>query len=247
LQDTGKLKKLVDWMRESTHTVIFTGAGMSTEAGLPDFRSKTGLWKAKDPRKLASIEAMYKNPEEFYEFYRMRLATLGEANPHQGHKILADWEKRRIIQAIITQNVDGLHHRAGSNRVIELHGTLREALCLKCKKVYGSQVLEGGGIPRCECGNMLKPGVILFGEMLPQDALYQADLESRRSHLFIVIGSSLEVSPANYFPLQARDTGAKLVIINMETTIMDEQADLVVRGKAGEVLVKVDDLLKNNL
>jgi len=245
LQDRDKLEILVDWLLKSTHTVIFTGAGMSTEAGLPDFRSKTGLWKQKDPTKLASVEAMNQNPEEFYEFYRMRLATLGEASPHKGHKILALWEKDRLIQAIITQNVDGLHHRAGSNRVIELHGTLREAVCLKCKQVYPPQVLEGESIPRCSCGQMLKPGVILFGEMLPQEALRQADIESRRSHLFIVIGSSLEVSPANFFPLEAKGVGAKLVIINLEPTDMDDQADLLIRGKAGEILDYLNKILKD--
>ncbi|MFZ7103620.1 MAG: SIR2 family NAD-dependent protein deacylase [Peptococcaceae bacterium] len=244
MQYAERLQTLAEWLKQSPYTVVFTGAGMSTEAGLPDFRSKDGLWKQKDPRKLASLEAMQQNPEEFYEFYRMRLATLGLADPHQGHYLLAQWEKERKIRAVITQNVDGLHHKAGSNRVIELHGTLREAVCLKCKAVFPAGVLMGQGIPRCRCGSMLKPGVILFGEMLPQDALHQADIESRRSHLFIVIGSSLEVSPANYFPLQAREAGAKLVIINMEKTIMDEEADLIIPGKAGEVLAEINGLLQ---
>jgi len=247
MQERDKLKILARWLKESTHTVVFTGAGMSTEAGLPDFRSKTGLWKQKDPRKLASIDAMYRNPQEFYEFYRMRLAALGDAAPHKGHIILAQWEKKRLIQAVITQNVDGLHHRAGSNRVIELHGSLREAVCLKCKSIHPSEVLLGEGIPRCHCGQMLKPGVILFGEMLPQEALRQAEIESRRSHLFIVIGSSLEVSPANFFPLEAKNAGSKLVIINLEPTDMDEQADLLIRGKAKEVLEELDQMLHSEV
>jgi len=240
-----KLKMLAQWLQQSTHTVVFTGAGMSTEAGLPDFRSKTGLWKEKDPRKLASIDAMYKNPHDFYEFYRMRLATLAEASPHKGHIILTEWEKKRIVHAILTQNVDGLHHKAGSNRVIELHGTLREAVCVKCKSTHPPEVLLDEKIPRCHCGQMLKPGVILFGEMLPQEALRQADIESRRSHLFIVIGSSLEVSPANFFPYEAQNAGAKLVIINLEPTDMDDRADLLIQGKAGEVLEELDKMLKN--
>lgn len=239
-----KIKKLAKWLQESSHTVVFTGAGMSTEAGLPDFRSKEGLWKKVDPRKMASIEAMYANPEEFYEFYRMRLAALGKAEPHMGHKILAQLEKDRHIQAIITQNVDGLHHRAGSNRVIELHGTLREAICLKCKSSYPGAVLEVEGIPKCDdCGNMLKPGVVLFGEMLPEEALRQSAIEARKSHVFIVIGSSLEVSPANFFPLEAHSAGAKLVFINLEPTDMDDKADLIIRGKAGEVLKQLYEML----
>lgn len=234
-----KIKTLAEWIKDSTYTVVFTGAGMSTEAGIPDFRSKTGLWKKYDPIKMASVDAMHNNSREFYEFYRTRLKILGDAQPHKGHKILAELETQGMIQAIITQNVDGLHHRAGSKRVIELHGTLREAECIKCGRIYEADVLEKSDIPKCKCGGLIKPGVILFGEMLPAEALRQADLETRRSHLFIVIGSSLEVSPANYFPLQAKHTGAKLVFINLDPTDMDDHADLLIRGKAGEVLEKL--------
>ena len=235
---------LAKWLQDSQSTVVFTGAGMSTEAGLPDFRSKDGLWKKKDPRQLASIDAMKRNPEEFYDFYRMRLHNLGLADPHKGHKILAQWEQRGLIKGIITQNVDGLHHRAGSNNVVELHGTLREAVCIKCQKVYPSVKLLEEKIPQCDCQGKIKPGVILFGEMLPVDALEEADTLSRESKLFIVIGSSLEVSPANYFPSLARQMGAKLVIINLEPTMLDYEADLLIKGKAGEVLEQVEKLVK---
>lgn len=240
----GNITLLAQWLKESQATVVFTGAGMSTEAGLPDFRSKDGLWKKKDPRQLASIDAMERNPKEFYEFYRMRLHNLAMAKPHEGHKILARWEQRGLIKAIITQNVDGLHHRAGSERVIELHGTLRESLCIKCQRVYPSEKLLEEKIPQCDCQGKLKPGVILFGEMLPMDALEEADTLSRESKLFIVVGSSLEVSPANHFPMLAKQMGAKLVIINLEPTILDSQADLLIKGKAGEILGQVDGLVK---
>ena len=236
---------LADWWREASYRVVLTGAGMSTESGLPDFRSPQGLWKGHDPRRLASIDALYSNTKEFYDFYRMRLLNLRKAEPHEGHKILGILQQEMLLNAIITQNVDGLHQRAGATRVIELHGNLREARCLSCGKVYPAQVLEEQEIVACAaCNGLIKPGVILFGENLPPEALRQADMETKRARLFTVIGSSLEVSPANYFPLQAKDHGAKLVIINMEATVMDHQADLIIRGRAGEVLTELYRRLK---
>jgi len=240
-----KVGILAEWWKEATYRVVLTGAGMSTESGLPDFRSPQGLWKGQDPRRLASISALYSNTREFYDFYRMRLSHLGKAQPHQGHKILGDLQKEMLLNAIITQNVDGLHQSAGATRVIELHGNLREAKCLSCGRVYPIQVLEEQELPTCkDCGSLLKPGVILFGENLPGEALRQAEMETKRAHLFVVIGSSLEVSPANYFPLQARDNGAKLVILNMETTAMDNEAHLIIRGRAGEILSDLYQRLK---
>lgn len=232
-----QITTLAKWWIEAPYRVVFTGAGMSTEAGLPDFRSKEGLWKKQDPRKLASIDALLHNTEDFYDFYRNRFHGLSLASPHNGHKILAKLEKDGLLNSIITQNVDGLHDIAGSNRVIELHGNLRKSECISCHVEYKTEKLLEKDIPKCDkCEGLLKPGIILFGEMLPQEALQQADIESRRAHLFIVIGSSLEVSPANYFPLKARDKGAKLVFINLDNTDMDEMAHLIIRGKAGEVL-----------
>jgi NAD-dependent deacetylase len=240
------IETLASWWVDAGYRVVLTGAGMSTESGLPDFRSPQGLWKEKDPRKLASISALFANPGEFYEFYRMRLAGLNKAEPHKGHLVLAQLQKERLLNAIITQNVDGLHQKAGAARVIELHGSLREAVCLNCGEKYRSKVLEEKDFPTCAaCGGKLKPGVVLFGETLPSEALRQADMETRRAKLFVVIGSSLEVSPANYFPLLARDVGARLAFINLEPTDMDDQAHLVIRGKAGEVLEELYALIKS--
>lgn len=231
------ISTLAGWWKADSYRVVLTGAGMSTESGLPDFRSPQGLWKGLDPKKLASISALHNNTREFYEFYRMRLAKLQQALPHRGHFALARLQKERLLDAIITQNVDGLHHQAGAVRVIELHGNLREAVCIKCGRIYPSKLLEEQELPHCaHCRGMLKPGVILFGESLPAEALRQAEMETRRAHLFVVIGSSLEVSPANYFPVLARERGAKLVLINLEPTHMDDDADLTIRRPAGEVL-----------
>lgn len=242
-----QMETLAGWWHELPYRVVFSGAGMSTESGLPDFRSPQGMWKKQDPRKLASISALRSNTREFYDFYRMRLANLHKAQPHEGHLVLGRLQKKRMLDAIITQNVDSLHQRAGATRVIELHGNLREAVCLDCRKIYSSSVLEETEIPRCEeCQGLLKPGVILFGESLPYDALRHAEMESKKAKLFVVIGSSLEVSPANYFPELAIDCGARLVLINKEPTHFDSRADLVIREKAGKVLTEIEEIINKS-
>ncbi|PWA07705.1 NAD-dependent protein deacylase [Pueribacillus theae] len=235
---------LAQWLRESTHTVVFTGAGMSTESGLPDFRSaRTGLWNKVDPTRLASIDALERNREEFLTFYQKRLQSVQDYKPHAGHELLAKWEKMGLVQAIITQNVDGFHHQAGSENVIELHGTLRTVHCHKCGRSYPSRVFAEGN-HTCECSGFLRPSVVLFGEMLPYGAVEQAEVETGKADLFIVLGSSLTVSPANFFPVEAKENGAKLVIVNMEETDYDDMADLVIHDrKIGEVLQEVDEEL----
>lgn len=214
---------------------------MSTESGLPDFRSAgKGLWEKKDPSEIASTEALNKNVEEFFQFYRHRVLGLNEAKPHYGHEILAKWEKQGLINSIITQNIDGFHSEAGSQNVLELHGTMKKVHCQVCVKEYGNEKYAKEEF-MCECGGKLRPSVVLFGEMLPEDALYQAAEESENAELFIVLGSSLTVTPANQFPIIAKQNGAKLVIINMEPTDFDIYADLVINDrKIGEVLKEID-------
>lgn len=231
---------LAQFLKDSRYTVILTGAGMSTESGLPDFRSsRNGMWNKKDPSKVASVEALNKNVEEFIEFYYKRISSLKECQPNEGHLILAEWEKAGIIQSIITQNVDGFHEQAGSRNVAELHGTLRFVHCQICKKRYPCEMYIRKNYA-CECGGVLRPSVVLFGEMLPEDAFMRAAEESEKAELFIVLGSSLTVTPANQFPLIAKQNGAKLVIVNMEPTEFDIYADLVIHNrKIGEVLREV--------
>lgn len=238
------MNRLKNWLKEAKDTVIFTGAGMSTESGLPDFRSSQGLWKQKDPSKLASTDALNKHFEDFIDFYRHRILGVKEYGPHKGHKILAKWEKTGRIRSIITQNVDGFHHMAGSDRVAELHGTLRKLHCQSCKEEYESEAYVNKDY-YCNCGGKLRPSVVLFGEALPQDAFQFALDEAEKADLFIVLGSSLSVSPANQFPLIAKQNDAKLAIINMDETEMDSFADLVIHGrKIGEVLAELDEELQ---
>lgn len=217
---------------------------MSTESGLPDFRSaNNGLWNKRNPSQLASTEALNTNVHEFFEFYRHRVLGLKECTPHKGHHILAKWEKENLIQTIITQNVDGFHQQAGSKHVEELHGTLQYVHCQECGKSYGSEKYLTD-VFECACGGVLRPSVVLFGEMLPEKAIMTSREESEKADLFIVLGSSLTVTPANQFPLIAKENGAKLVIINMDPTQFDMYADLVINDqKIGDVLTDVDQLL----
>jgi NAD-dependent deacetylase len=235
------IQTLKNWLAESNYTVLLTGAGMSTESGLPDFRSAaTGLWKEKNPMKLASSEAMENNRLEFVDFYQFRVEELLKYTANTGHEILAKWEKEGKLNSIITQNVDGYHQVAGSENVSEIHGTLRTCHCSVCHTIFPiAQFMENN--LSCECGNFIRPSVVLFGEMLPEKALIKSKQEAAQAELFIVLGSSLTVSPANFFPLDAKENGAKLVIINMERTEFDHLADLVINNrKIGEVLQELD-------
>ncbi len=242
---TGVIVLLSRWLNESNYTVIFTGAGMSTESGLPDFRSSNGLWNKKDPSQIASVDSLNQNVDEFIEFYRERVLAVKEYKPHKGHKLLAKWEMKGMIQSIITQNVDGFHQLAGSRQVAELHGTLQKAHCQNCAKEYSSEEYVNHAY-YCECGGVQRPSIVLFGEMLPEIAFQFAFEEATKAELFIVLGSSLSVTPANQFPLIAKDNGAKLVIINKEKTDFDRFADLVINDKKiGDVLQELDIDIKN--
>ena len=232
---------LVELMKKSNYTIVYTGAGMSTESGLPDFRSaKTGLWENESPDQVASTEALNLDVERFFSFYRQRVLGVKDCSPHKGHSILAEWEKDGLIQGVITQNVDGFHSVAGSKNVMELHGTLQQVHCESCGKEFGNEMYEEERF-YCKCGGKLRPSVVLFGEGLPEDTFMKAVEESERAELFIVLGSSLTVTPANQFPLLAKQNGAKLVIVNMEPTLFDDYANLVINGRLiGEVLMEAD-------
>lgn len=240
------MQQLVDLLTGSTHTIIFTGAGMSTESGLPDFRSKSrGLWKKFNPDELANVNALYHNQKEFTDFYRFRLSKITKYQPHTGHNILAKWEASGLIQGIITQNVDGFHHDAGNKNVMELHGTFRKFYCHDCRKEQEREAYLAGDVYCSSCGGPIRPGIVLFGETLPQDTFRKAEQETLRADLFIVLGSSLSVSPANMFPMHAKQSGAKLVIINREPTPFDSNADYVIQDRnIKEILSEVNTLLR---
>ncbi|WP_312335069.1 NAD-dependent deacylase [Anaerospora hongkongensis] len=251
-----KLAEIAAAWAKAKQVVVFTGAGMSTESGLPDFRSAQGLWKVR-PESLATLEALKWQPDEFYFFFQWRIAKLWQVIPNPGHHVLAALDSTGNM-TVITQNVDGLHQRANSGNVIELHGSLRTVRCLQCCSVYDSRTLlpvnpdweeeykQGryhfGDECRCiKCGGLLRPDVVLFGENLPDLAWENAVTNSSNADFYVVLGSSLVVSPANYLPQLALENGAKLLIINQEPTPLDHSADWVINGSIGSVLSAIKD------
>lgn len=234
----------------STTAVAFTGAGISTESGLPDFRSSGGLWGQWDPQEVATVRALRKAPERFYAFYRTRLAALATAQPNAAHYALAQLERWSVLSALITQNVDGLHHAAGSQRVIELHGNLREASCIDCRAISAMEAitvaLECGQLPLCpRCGGLLKPNIVLFEELLPEAAFAEAEDACHYTDIVLIVGSSLQVTPAAWLPEVAYERGAAVIIINDEPTAFDARAEVVLRGRAAAIVPTLVRMLES--
>lgn len=240
------VRVLSEYVSLAEHLVAFTGAGISTPSGIPDFRSPTsGLWTNVDPMRVASIYGFRQDPQAFYDWVRPLTITTMNAVPNPAHLALVTLENHRKLRSIITQNIDMLHTRAGNQVVHELHGHMREATCIQCFRIFPgepiiAQVIEDGKVPRCTaCGGVLKPNVILFGEQLPYQQFQAAKDAARACDLMIVVGSSLEVAPASDLPILAKRTGAKLAIINTDPTDMDSLADIVIHGDAADILPAV--------
>jgi NAD-dependent deacetylase len=230
-------QRLAELIRTNQPCVVLTGAGISTESGIPDFRSASGIWATYDPMEVASIAGFRRDPSRVWEFYAQRLAVLADAEPNDGHRALARLEELGFVDAVVTQNVDGLHQRAGSQDVLEVHGSVRSAVCLACGASAGfERVLELLPLPVCECGEVLKPGVVMFGELLPVGALERATELARRARLLLVVGSSLEVHPVAGLPFETLGAGGCLAIVNRGATALDQEASLVLDGSAGELL-----------
>ena len=237
-RDTGVVRavSLAELIRLEQPCVVLTGAGVSTESGIPDFRSASGIWAQYDPYEVASIEAFHRSPERVWEFYAHRLDVLADAAPNPAHVALAELESRGLVQAVITQNVDRLHAAAGSRDVIEVHGSIGSAVCLGCGR-REEQVRELLPLPRCAgCGAVLKPGVVMFGELLPVDAIERATALAQNAELLLVVGTSLEVWPVAGLPDETLVHGGKLAIVNRDPTPYDARASLVIHAAAGETL-----------
>ncbi|MCW5851382.1 MAG: NAD-dependent deacylase [Anaerolineae bacterium] len=229
-------------VRQAQRVVALTGAGISTPSGIPDFRSSaSGLWELADPMEVASIWSFRRRPEAFFDWVRPLAETILTAKPNPAHTALARAEQLGYLKAILTQNIDDLHHRAGSRRVLELHGHLREATCMRCHAVVQAEMtlrdfIQTGRLPHCQCGGLLKPNVILFGEMLPHEILQQAQAEAQACDLMLVAGSSLEVMPASDLPMLAKEAGARLVIVNLAPTPLDDEADVLIRADVAKAI-----------
>lgn len=236
----GKLEQLKQWISESHRIVFFGGAGVSTESGIPDFRSVDGLYSQKfdyPPEQIISHSFYRRDPEYFFRFYREKMLPLG-FEPNITHKILARWEAEGKLLAVVTQNIDGLHQKAGSKRVYELHGSVLRNYCTKCRKFHSAEfVKEAPGVPRCDCGGIVKPDVVLYEESLDGATIEGSVRAISQADLLIVAGTSLTVYPAaglvNYY------RGNRMVLINRDETPYDHQADLVFHEKLGEIFSKL--------
>ncbi len=226
-----------EMIEESSKIVFFGGAGVSTESGIPDFRSEDGLYRQKydvPPETILSSDYFFSHTEEFYKFYRDKMLPLW-AQPNAAHKKLAEWEREGKLLAIVTQNIDGLHQKAGSKRVYELHGSIHRNHCLKCGKFFSAEeIAKSSGVPKCPCGGLIKPDVVLYGEPLDEDTVRGAIDAIRHADMLIVAGTSLSVYPAAGFIDYFR--GRYSVLINRDATPYDDRCDLVLHEKVGKVL-----------
>ena len=240
------LDDAAELVRNARHIVVLTGAGISTPSGIPDFRSEgTGLWSRDEPMEVASLNTFRTYPERFFHWFRPLAGQIFDAKPNTAHIALTEMEHAGIAQSIVTQNIDGLHQKAGSTHVIELHGTLRTLSCTECFKQFESArylqaYIEDGKMPRCEsCNGILKPDVILFGEQLPQSAWMEAQKAVHQCDLMLVAGSSLEVLPVARLPMQALDRGAHLIVINNTPTYINVRADVVILDDVAAILPEI--------
>ena len=226
--------------------VFVTGAGISQESGIPTFRGKDGLWRNHDAMKLATIDAFYDNPKLVWEWYNERRMNIFQAQPNPGHNAIAELEKY-VEVVILTQNIDGLHQKSGSSKVLELHGSIVKIKCTVCD--YSEEILTeiSEFPPLCKCGNTLRPDVVWFGESLPQNVWQNAMNFASNCDLMIIAGTSLVVSPANTLPIYAKQNNATLIEINPENTEMSEEMDIVIKDTSAKSLPKLVSLFKNKL
>jgi NAD-dependent deacetylase len=243
---TDQAQRLAELIRESKSTVALTGAGISVPSGIPDFRSPgEGLWEKVDPMKVAHIEAFRRDPAKFWGFYRPRFQMLGDKEPNDAHRALAELERRGLLEAVITQNIDQLHHRAGSARVIEVHGSIRTSSCQSCGAEFRLEEVEAlfdeEGAARCsECSGPVKPDVVLFGELLPAEAMAEAESLASSADLMLCVGSSLEVHPVAGLPSVTLGAGGRIAVITKGPTPFDQDATVRLDG---DVVADLDAVL----
>ena len=233
---TAQAERLAELIRQSSSTVALTGAGISVPSGIPDFRSPgEGLWEKVDPMEVAHIDAFRRDPAKFWSFYRPRFAMLGDKEPNDAHRALAELERCELLDGVITQNIDQLHHRAGSERVIEVHGSIRTSSCQRCGSVFQlehvDELFDDEGVARCsDCSGPVKPDVVLFGELLPADAMAEAESLAAGADLMLCVGSSLEVYPVAGLPSVTLGRGGRIAVITQGATPFDRDATVRMDG-----------------
>ena len=240
MRDKDKIQTAVKWIREAQNLAVLTGAGVSAESGVPTFRGSDGLWKKYRATDLATPEAFKKDPELVWEFYNWRRELIGKVKPNPAHYALAELERKKSDFILITQNVDGLHLAAGSKNVLEIHGSIWRVKCTKCEFQAEDRRVPLPKLPTCpQCGALLRPAVVWFGEALDFHILEKAFQASKECDLMLVIGTSAMVHPAASLSLEAKSGGARVIEINLEETPQTSQLDLTILGKAGEILPEI--------
>ena len=236
--------ELIDKILDAKRVVFFTGAGISAESGIPVFRGKDGIWNKLKPEELANFNAFLRNPELVWEWYQHRKKIVSGSGPNAAHRAIVEMENYLPDVKVITQNIDNLHKRAGSKTVYELHGNIERNYCIKCKKVYYDNVPLEDKIPKCECGGLIRPDVVWFGEYLPQEQFDASYMAAENADIFFIVGTSAIVYPAASLIYKAKESGATLVEINIERTEVSGIVNFSLFGKAGEVLPEVLNNLK---
>jgi NAD-dependent deacetylase len=244
-------ERLAALIRDHQPCVVLTGAGASTESGIPDFRSPTGIWAEFDPMEYATLGAFQRDPRKVWRFYAPRFDMLATAEPNRVHLALAALEREGLVRAVVSQNIDTLHQRAGSQEVIEVHGSIRTSSCPSCGARYPLAevvplIAAGDGAPECpSCGAILKPDVVFFDELLPEGAMERATKLASEARLLLVVGSGLEVYPVGGLPQATLDAGGKVAVVNQTPTWVDARAALVLRERAGDVLAATAGALES--
>lgn len=237
--------EFINKLKEASSLVFFTGAGISAESGIPTFRGKEGLWKKFRPEELANFNAFISNPEMVWEWYNHRKKIIHESQPNEGHLTIARMQKYFDKVTVVTQNVDNLHRRAGSNNIFELHGNIERNFCVNCKEFYNEELDFSEGVPKCKCGGLIRPDVVWFGEMLPEDQFRGGESVSFNSDIFFVVGTSAVVYPAVGLVTVAKQGGAVIVEVNIEQTEISSIADYSFLGESGKVLPEILNVYKS--
>ncbi len=251
-----QITRVARMINKAKKIVVFVGAGLSTESGIPDFRSPGGVWDRYDPEDFyfQNFVSDQSKREKYWEMATEMYAAMKDAKPNAGHAAVAELERLGKLDCLITQNIDGLHFKAGNSekKVLELHGTAMHVACLDCRKRYERGLIQdriaaGEKAPRCDaCGGLLKPATISFGQAMPERETAEAFRRSAECDLFIVIGSSLVVYPAAQMPVVAKQSGSRLVIINRDETACDRRADIIIKGQAGTIMAAIMQEVKND-